>query len=280
MLKSNFADGAKQYQAAPNRSSQRYVAAQRNFPHTIPWPIVGHQFVLGALARRLGHWVDRWAFFNQLTIEVRLAIARGDNRAAFEFEGFTVIVSPDPDLPGYWRIKIDDGTGPEPFDERLRVAACAMTEEAFDEQVEALRSRAILDGITSSSFIGCRRHIFEKNASRFADKFRDSETGVVVDWNDVVERLCDKANLAVAHGTFAPYFFFPRACAQLAIPVHGFGAGWNQQLFLAVGFGVDKLLNEPSLKVPTVLAPSMVRDNIRQLERLRWYWRAGFKASA
>lgn len=257
-----------------------YAVSRHNF-YPILWPITGLKFALADLAHVLGRQrIDAKAFYERLAFSIRCAAARGSNSASFRFEGIMVFIVPDPDFTRRWRIEVDAGDGPRPFDERLRVAACAMTEEAFDEQVEALRSRAILDGITPSSFIGCRRHIFEENASRFAAKFRDSETGVVVDWTDVVERLCDKANLAVAHGTFAPYFFFPRACAQLAIQVHGFGAGWNQQLFLAVGFGVDKLLNEPSLKVPTVLAPSMVRDNIRQLERLRWYWRAGFKASA
>ena len=256
-----------------------YAVSRHNF-YSIPWPITGLKFALADLAHVLGRQrIDAKAFYGRLAFSVRCAAARGSNSALFTFEGVKVVIAPDPDFTGRWRIEVDAGDGPRPFDERLRVAACAMTEEAFDEQVEALRSRAILDGITPSAFIGCRRHIFEENASRFADKFRNPETGEVVDWDDVIERLCDKGNLAVAHGTVAPYFFFPRACAQLAIPVHGLGAGWNQGLFLAVGFGVDKLSNEPCLKVPTVLAPSMVRDNFRQLERLRWYWRAGFKAA-
>ncbi len=267
--------------ATNTRPHRDHCAVSRHNYNSIPWPITGLKFALADLSHVLGRqWIDAKTFYGRLAFSVRCATARGSNSASFTFEGVKVFIAPDPDFTGRWRIEVDTGDGPRPFDERLRAAACAMTEEAFDEQVEALRSHAILDGITPSAFIGCRRHIFEENASRFADKFRNPETGVVVDWNDVVERLCDKANLSVAHGNVEPYFFFPRACAQLAIPVDGLGAGWNQELFLAVGFGVDKLSNTICLKAPTVLAPSMVRDNIHQLERLRWYWRAGFKASA
>ena len=81
MAMQNFADGA-QYYNAPNRSKQRYVVSRHSLLHSIPWPIVGHQFVLGALVRRLGYFVDGEAFFNRLAIEVRLASARGDDRAA------------------------------------------------------------------------------------------------------------------------------------------------------------------------------------------------------
>ena len=284
MLNSNFAAGAKHCNA-PNRNHQHYAVSRHSHLHSIPWPIIGHQFVLGALVRRLGYFVDGQAFFNRLAIEVRLAIARGDDRAVFEFEGLVIVVSPDPDLPGYWRVEIDDGTGPEPCDARARAAARGLSEAEFDWQLEHVRELA-REGVTPSCLI-IPDHIFKQRATRFCAQFVDPRYGLIPDHNALCQLMCELANLSILEGSAVPYFAFPtdnekipRPRAQLAVPMYGLASGGHGDLHLVLRVGTDFATGERVLEAPTVIVPSMVRDNVRQLEHIRLLWRLGLNRAA
>lgn len=242
-------------------------------------PIPGHALIVGEVVRVLGHHIDPLSFYSRLAMAVRAVEAHSLDAVSFRFDEAVITVAPDPDAPGCLRVLIDSGEGPRPFDQRARAAAREITEMAFDAQADAVRSLAIRAGVTPAAFLSLP-HLFVVNAARFHARLRDPVDGTVLAWNDMVSCLCDKAELALAHGAGESFFAFPppgettpRARAQLAVPVHGLGAGTSRELFLVVRIGQDPLNGALQLQVPTVLTPGMVARNRAMLGHIRWFWR-------
>ncbi len=241
--------------------------------------IPGCSLIVGELVRELGHRVDSQSFYSRLALAVRTCVAHSLDAVSFQFDEAVITVTPDPDAPGCLRVFIDIGNGPRPFDARIRAAAREITEAAFDAQAAKLHSLAIREGVKPAAFLSLP-HLFTLNAARFNARLRDPMKGCVLAWPDMVDRLCDKGELAILHGEGEVFFAFPppgettpRARAQLAVPVHGLGAGASRELFLVLRIGSDPLDGAPRLEVPTVLTPGMVARNRAVLDHIRRFWR-------
>ena len=246
--------------------------------HSLPWHIQDEFLILGELRELIGRKFDAQVFLRACSSAINDAIDHGANSCSFDFNGIRVLIEPSPNIPGLWRVLFDPGDGPHPVDQRLRAVARQITADGFDAECDDLRARVIEEEVNAQSFVN-PPHFWRDNAMRFSAVLRDPLTGMIKDWPTLRDRMCDKANLSIAHGSAVPYLYFPTSKdpiphAQLAVPMNGLGVDPSRPIYLVLRLNSTPWNNAPRVVCPTVLSPGMLANNTRILSRLREFWRA------
>lgn len=249
--------------------------------YDVPWFVEGVSKVLPAVRFAAHAYVDVRAFNAQLYRAYADAVAEGLDHFEFDVGPVTIRVAPDPELEGRWFVTIITSSGDEKkADDLIPDFSDACDEDFYQAQLGRLVETLNHTRITVDAFCDLR-HILVERAMRFPARFRDSESGELLDPALVRDSIIDSANAAIAANDLGRnYYRLPSDsdptsdnAAQIAFPIALPDApDGRAELFGVFRLGRD-FRGFPKIEIPTVLTRASVGYNHTVFTSIRNVWR-------